>query len=39
MEASPDPAKVVVGRAAIQSMVTEFLAQHPRFVLHDSEVV
>lgn len=36
---APDPARLVAGQAAIESMVTEFLAQGPRFVLHDSEVV
>ncbi len=36
---APDPARVVAGREAIKSMATEFLAQQPRFLLHDSEVV
>ncbi len=36
---APDPDQVVTGRAAIKSMVTQFLAQKPRFLLHDSEVV
>ncbi len=36
---APDPARLVAGHAAIKSMVAEFLAQGPRFVLHDTEVV
>ena len=36
---APDPAQVVAGREAIKSMATAFLAQEPRFLLHDSEVV
>ena len=36
---SPDPAQVLSGHQAIRSMLVGFLAQHPRFVLHDSEVI
>jgi ketosteroid isomerase-like protein len=31
--------QVVAGRAAIKTMVTGFIAQHPHFTLQDAEVV
>jgi len=34
-----DPNDPVSGRESIRSMITDFLGQKPRFVLHNSEVV
>jgi uncharacterized protein (TIGR02246 family) len=34
-----DPSKAIKGHTAISSMVSAFLAQRPRFVLDDAEVV
>ena len=36
---APDPNQIVSGRAAIRSLAADFLAQRPRLILHDSEVV
>ncbi len=36
---APDPNQIVAGRAAIRSLAAGFLAQGPRLVLHNSEVV
>ncbi len=34
-----DPSQPLHGHQSIRAMLTSFLAQHPRFDLHDSEVV
>ncbi len=36
---APDPNQIVSGRAAIRSLAAGFLAQQPRLILNDSEVV
>ncbi len=36
---APDPSHIVSGRAAIRSLAAHFLAQRPRLILHNSEVV
>lgn len=36
---APDPSSPVVGRSAIRAMAAGFMTQHPRFSLHDVEVV
>jgi uncharacterized protein (TIGR02246 family) len=36
---APDPTRVIAGRAAIRSMVSDFMRLKPRFVLRDTEVV
>ena len=36
---APDPDRPVRGRSAIRTMLSGFLAQSPRWLLHDAEVV
>ncbi len=36
---APDLSQIVAGRAAIRSLAAGFVAQRPRLVLHNSEVV